>query len=340
VTAARRCGTLNKEPASDQDKKAQADANKVLDGALGPEHGTRAQTAAIRARCGNVGAVHAFMGDFEGAQAAFGQGIATAPNDSIRADLTQALRSGAHEPREPADQREESRRGDRVLPGPAEGGSQGRRPVGGLGDAQFGKARDAQGDARKPLFKAAADSYAKAGRAPARVDRAVVQRGDLLPRMARTCRRRRRSGASVLKAKPTTREALTELSNVLAEQKKYPEAVAMAQKALALDPKDKTAHKQLGAIYNKSQDNLHSKQALLAYLALEKGHEVSAPTPASGAAGTKLAATAGKPDLIIDWDADGKQYETWFYWTKGQAYHFGDGTQLEKTDWSAALASK
>jgi Flp pilus assembly protein TadD len=276
------------------------------------------------------------MGDFEGAEATFRQGLAAAPNDS---DLTQALRSARTNR---ANQLIHDKKTDEAIAyfqdllkdDPKDGDL-----WAGIGDAQFTKARDAQGDAKKPAFKAAADSYAKAA--------ALKPESSELAFNAAICYQNADDMASaetqwraVLKTKPDDKEALTELSNVLAEQKKFPEAVTMAQKALALDPKDKNAHKQLGAIYNKSQDNLHSKQALLAFLALDKGHEVPAPTDASGAAGQKLVASAGKPDLIVDWDADNAKYETFFYWAKGQAYHFGGGAQLEKTDWSAALASK
>lgn len=341
VTAAQALWDPNKEPANDQDKKSQADANKVYDEALVLLNKALALKPRDTRTLRNIGAVHAFKGDYIGAEEAFRQGLTVAPSESVtvRADLTQALHSARTNR---ASQLIREKKVDEAITYFQDLLKEDPKDAdlwAGLGDAQFTKARDAQGDAKKPAFKSAADSYAKAaalnpGSPELSFNAAICyQNADELPSAETQWR-------AVLKAKPDDREALTELSNVLADQKKFPEAVAMAQKALALDPKDKNAHKQLGAIYNKSQDNLHSKQALLAYLALDKGHEVAAPTPASGAAGTKLAATAGKPDLIIDWDADGKQYETWFYWTKGQAYHFGDGTQLEKTDWSAALASK
>jgi hypothetical protein len=48
----------------------------------------------------------------------------------------------------------------------------------------------------------------------------------------------------------------------------------------------------------------------------------------------------GKPEVIQVWEADGQKYETWFYFSKGQAYHFGGGSQLEKTDWSMAAAGE
>ena len=48
----------------------------------------------------------------------------------------------------------------------------------------------------------------------------------------------------------------------------------------------------------------------------------------------------GKPEDVYLWESDGQKFESWFYWSKGQAYHFSNGQQIEKSDWSAALAAK
>lgn len=149
-----------------------------------------------------------------------------------------------------------------------------------------------------------------------------------------------RAWRGAIAAKGEDRDAWQNLASTLADMKKYPDAIAAAMKAVAIDAKDKTGFRQLGGIYTKAQDNLHAKQALLGYLALEKGTLTEAATAASGADGAKLLAKMGKAEAIYLWEADGSKYETWFYYSKGQAFHFNGGAQLEKTDWSAALAAK
>ncbi len=284
----------------------------------------------------NLGAVYAFMGDYGQAEQYFAQGLKAAPGDS---DLTAAIRS-ARTGR--ANQLVDDKQYDQAIQyyqqllkdDPKNGDL-----WAGLGDAAFAQARAADGDARKTAFCTAADAYAKAG---------ALKPGAMeLPFNAAICYQScgnlaasEEQWKAALKIKGDDREALMNMSTVLADEKKFPEAIDAAMKAVALDPKDKTGHRQLGAIYSKAGDNLHSKQALLAFLALDKGTSADKPSEASGADGGKLAAKMGKPDAIYLWEADGQKYETWFYWTKGQAFHFGGGTQQEKTDWSAALAAK
>ena len=93
-------------------------------------------------------------------------------------------------------------------------------------------------------------------------------------------------------------------------------------------------------MYTKAGDNDRSRQEAMVYLALDKGAKVSASGAPSGAAGQKLKATMGEAEEIYAWDADGQPYESWFYWSKGQAYHFSGGIQVAKSDWSAVLAKK
>ena len=127
---------------------------------------------------------------------------------------------------------------------------------------------------------------------------------------------------------------------MLADEKKFPDAISVAMKAVACDPKNKSGYRQLGAIYAKAGDNPHSKQFLYAYLALDKGKPSDSPTSASGADGAKLQAKMGKPESIYPWEADGQKYETWFYWSKSQALHFsGDGALASKSDWGTTASA-
>ncbi len=326
----------SKEPANDEEKAKKATARQNYDEALLNLNRALALKPGDALTLRNVGTVYGLTGDYTQAEIYFRQGLAAAPGDS---DLTKALRAARTNR---AGQLIGEKKVDEAITYYQELLKDSPKDAdlwAGVGDAQFSKARVAEGDAKKPAFLAAAESYAKAAAinttaAELAFNAAICYQnaGDLPNAEAQW--------HSVLRIHPDDREALTELSTVLADQKKYPDAILAGQRALVLDPKDKNAHRQLGSIYSKASDNLRSKQSLLAYLALDKGKPVEAATDASGAAGGKLLAAAGKPDQMILWEADGQKYETWFYFAKGLAYHFGGGAQLEKSDWSAALAAK
>ena len=329
------------EPVNDAEKAAKASARKTYDEALVRLNGALALNPTDSPTLRSIGAIYGYTGDYVTAEKYFRQGLAVTPPDSLQLQslLLQSLRSARTNR---ASQLIAEKKLDEAIQYFQELLKESPKDADlwmGLGDAQFSKARGIEGDAKKPAFIAAAESYAKA----AAINTTVAE----LPFNAAICYQNAGDEASaepqwraVLKIRPEDREALSELSMVLADLKKFPEAILTGQKALALDPKDKNAHRQLGSIFNKASDNLRSKQSLLAYLALDKGKPVDAATEASGSAGAKLLSSAGKPDQMLLWEADGQKYETWFYWSKGLAYHFGGGSQLEKTDWSAALASK
>lgn len=209
----------------------------------------------------------------------------------------------------------------------------------GLGDAHFNRASAVEGDARKAEYKIAGDAYAKA--AGIRTTSADVPFNAALSY--------RQAGEFAL-AEPLWRKAaelspkdavpLDELAAVLVELKRYGDAIDAALKALVLDVQNKDRFLRLGSIYTKAGDNAKSKQVLMAYLALKNGQPADAAGAAAGAGGTKVTEMNGKPDKIYVWDAEGQKYESWFYFAKGLAYHFNAGTQVEKSDWSAALAAK
>jgi hypothetical protein len=47
----------------------------------------------------------------------------------------------------------------------------------------------------------------------------------------------------------------------------------------------------------------------------------------------------GTPEEVYPWEAKGEKYETWFYWSKKQAYHFKSGMLSVKSDWSGAAGA-
>lgn len=337
ITAAQQLyNPYTKPPENDAEKTARAQAKQDYDDA------TVALTKALSIKPGdprtirNLGAVAAFTGDYASAEKYFQTGLTLAPGDSeLTAGMKAARVNQASALLDAKKYDEAIAYYQDLLKGDANNGDL----WAGLGDAAFSQARALDGAPKIAAFKTAADAYAKAGDLRPTTPELRYNAGLCYERAGDLVNAEAQFRAE-LKAKPDDGDALAVLSSVLADEKKYAEAVTVAQKAIGLNPKDKERHHLLGTLYGKQQDNLHSRQSLLVYLALDKGANSDKPTDASGAAGAKLAASMGKPDQIVLWEADGQKYETWFYWAKGQAYHFGGGSQVEKTDWSAALAAK
>jgi tetratricopeptide (TPR) repeat protein len=326
--------TKKPENAAEEGKKAEA--KKKYDDALANLDRAKCLKPSDPRTLRNLGTVHAFMGDYGTAEKYFREGLAAAPGDSDLTALLKQTRSNQASALIDAGKYDEAEAfyATLVKEEPKNGDL-----WSGLGDARFSKAKNAKDDAAKKAdYKLAGEAYTKASELnPTSAELAF--NSALCYENAQEWALSEAQWRKTLEVRKEDAEAMNELSVVLVEQKKYPEAITVARKAVSLDPKDKNRHRQLGAIYSKASDNLHSKQALLAYLALDKGKPADAPGPSSGAAGTKLAASAGKPDQILLWEAEGQKYETWFYWSKGLAYHFGGGTQLEKTDWGSSAAS-
>jgi tetratricopeptide (TPR) repeat protein len=325
-----------KAPAGDAERSAKDLAKKNYEAAIVSLNQALCMKPGDPRSLRNLGAVSAFMGDYLRAQAYFKQGLVAAPDDS-------ALKAGFWAARiQQAAQLIDEKKFDEAMAYYREliaTDAKNADLYAGLGDAAFAKAQKADSASKKAAFCAAAEAYAKAGE---------LKPGALeLPFNAAICYQncgnlaaaeaQWRAAWAVKHDEP---DVIRNLASVLAEEKKFPEAIKIGMQAVKLDCKDKAGHRQLGAIYTKAQDNSRSKQSLLAYLALDRGKLVENPTDASGADGKKLLAKLGKPEAIYVWEAEGQKYETWFYCSKGQAYHFGGGAQQELTDWSAALAAK
>lgn len=324
------------DPANDDEKKLKADARRNYEEALASLNKAQCLKPTDPRTLRNLGAIHAFMGDYTQAEEFFKQGLAVAPGDTdIVASIKQARTGRAAQLVKEKKFVEAMQYYQDLLKGEQNNGDL----WAGLGDAALEQAKTLDGDAKKQVFTTAGDAYAKAaslasGAYELHYNSAICYQN------AGNSTAAEEQWRATLQAKPEDREVMQNLSSVLSDQKKFPDAIAMAMKAVALDATDKNGFRQLGAIYTKSGDNLRAKQALLAYLALDRGKPSDAPTDASGADGAKLSAKQGKPERILLWEAEGQKYETWFYASKGQAFHFGGGAQQEKTDWSAALAAK
>ena len=128
---------------------------------------------------------------------------------------------------------------------------------------------------------------------------------------------------------------------MLAEQRKFPEAIKLVHQAVNLKPQNKNLHRQLGSIYIKAGNNGKGNEELMVYLSLDHGKPVVDPAAAAKAsrpetAAAKTLASEGAPDQLIPWTADKDAYETWYYWSKKRAYTFKLGSLVTKSDWGTA----
>jgi tetratricopeptide (TPR) repeat protein len=327
---------FTKKPADEAETTLRAEADKHYRDAL--TYLTRASLLlpndpqTIR----NLGSVHAFMGDFKAAEAVFVEGLKVAPNDTALAQSLKSVR--VNYARSLVEQkkydeaitfftdltRTDPKNSDNYLS---------------LGEAYFARAQTKEGDARKAEFKLAGDAYGKAAELkPADADLAF--NAALAYQNAQAWDLAEVQWRAAVKARPDDVEAMASLGAVLAEQKKYVEAIKTVHGAVLLKPQQKTLHRQLGSIYTKAGNNGKGTEELMMYLAMNSGQPVADPAAtakgarAESAAGKTLA-SEGAPEQVIAWTADKDNYETWIYWAKKRAYTFKLGTLYTKSDWSA-----
>ena len=146
------------------------------------------------------------------------------------------------------------------------------------------------------------------------------------------------------KLRPDDEKVLGQLGMVLAEQRKFDEAIRVLHAAVLLKPQDKDLHRQLGSVYTKAGNNPKGTEELMVYLAMQNGQPAAdaaaaAKAAGAGSAAAKTLASDGPPDQVITWVAESASYDTWFYWEKKRAYTFKLGTLVTRSDWSAADTS-
>ncbi len=284
----------------------------------------------------NLGSVYVFLGDFKKAADIYREGLAVAPSDSaLQASLKLARTNYASQLLQEKRYDEAVSFFQDLLKSDAENADL----HAGLADATFQKAQKAEGDARKPLFKAAADAYAKA----------FSFRGDnpdlafnsaLAYQNAGEMALAENQWRAALKAKPGDVETISSLAATLAENKKYDEAITLLLEGLASSPQNRTLHRQLGGVYTKAGHNAKANEELMVFLAMQNGQaapdaEAAAKNSApAGAAGVKALAAHGAPEQVLAWEAGGEKYDSWFYWKKRMALHFKSGIQIALSDWS------
>ena len=210
--------------------------------------------------------------------------------------------------------------------------------VSGLADARFQQAQKAEGDAKKPYFKQAGDAYSKAFTMKSTNCDLAFNAG-LSYQNAGEMALSEPQWRAALKCKPGDGDAITSLASVLAEEKKFDEAISLLLDGLGADPKNKIMHRQLGGVYTKGGYNAKANEELMVFLAMQNGQPAADAAAAkssasAGAAGVKAIAANGSPDQVISWEASGEKYDSWFYWSKKMALHFKAGLLITTSDWS------
>ncbi len=287
----------------------------------------------------SLGSVFALQCDFLKADAILREGLKAAPNDSSLLEALRMVRLSM------ANKLVEDKKYDEAIGFYAE--LLKTEPNNAdhhlaLADVCFRRAQADKDEApRKADFRLAGEEYAKAAELrPNNAD--LTFNSALAYTNAQVWERAEAQWAKTVKLRPDDTDALSSWGAVLVELKRCDEAVAALHKAIALKPQDKNLHRQLGAIYTKCGNNAKGTEELMIYLALSKGQPAADAAAAAKAAkqGTdaaKTLASEGVPEQVWQWEADQQKWESWFYWAKKRAYHFGaTGALSQKSDWSAA----
>jgi tetratricopeptide (TPR) repeat protein len=288
----------------------------------------------------NLGSVYAFMGEFDKAQAAFQEGLKAAPGDSSLQYALKAVRTNYARGLVDAKKYDEAIAYFTDLVKNEAGNADAWTS---LADALFRRAQSKEGDARKADFRAAADAYAKAFELKSS-DTDLAFNAALAYQNTGAWDKAEALWRQAAKARPDDVEILASLGAVLAEQKKYDEAIRTLHQAVNLQPKNKNLHRQFGNIYTKAGNNVRATEELMVYLAMQNGQPAADAAAAAkaareGSAAAKTLATEGTPEQVIPWEADQDKYETWLYYAKKRAYTFKAGSLVTKSDWTAADTS-
>lgn len=284
----------------------------------------------------NQGAIYAFTGQFDKAAAVFEAGLKVAPRDSSLVDALKAARINH------AGHLIDQKKYDEAIGYytdllKADAGNSDLYL--GLADAHFKRAQGVKGEPARPDYKAAGDAYAKAGTLKSG-DADLPFNGALAYQNAGEWALAEGQWKASLKVRPADVDAISALGASLSELKKFDEAVQVLHDGVMANPKNKVMHRQLGAVYTRLGNNARSTEELMVFLALQAGKPVDDPaarakTAPAGSAAAKTLASLGVPEQIIPWEADQQKIESWFYWSKNQAYHFQGGNLYVKSDWNS-----
>lgn len=210
----------------------------------------------------------------------------------------------------------------------------------GLGNAYYNRAGTKTDAAKKADFKLAADAYAKAFE-NRNTDGSLAFNAALSYQNAGELALAEGQWRAFLKVQPGDADALSSLGSVLADEKKYDEAQAALEQAIALKPEEKIYFRQLAAVFSKQGNNAKTAEMMFVYLAMANGKPqadaagaVKSAKPGSAAANTATA--MGTPDKVSDWtDNQAGALQTWIYTSKHLAFTFNTaGALMQKSDWN------
>jgi tetratricopeptide (TPR) repeat protein len=328
---------FGKKAENDADKTLKAEAEKYYGMAIKSLTGATQLRPAEPQAYRNLGSVYLYMLDFPAAERAFREGLKAAPEDSsLKAALKIARVNYANQLN---DEKKYDEAivffGDLLKSDPENADLHSS-----LGSAHLNKAQTLQGDARKPEFKLAGASYQKAAEVK-KDDPDLFFNAAVAYQSAGDQATAEGMWRAALKLRPDDVEIKTGLAGTLAELGKLPEAISVLRSAIDTAPKEKKLHRQLGGIYSKANNNPKATEELMIFLALQNGQAAADPAAVAKAApagseAAKTLASMGVPEEVYPWEAQGEKYESWFYWTKKQAYHFKSGALSAKSDWSGS----
>ncbi|MGQ0653633.1 MAG: tetratricopeptide repeat protein, partial [Betaproteobacteria bacterium] len=326
---------FKKEPADDNEKTMKEEAAKHYQAAMvSLTHESRYKKSDPQT-LRNLGSVHVFMGESGKAEAVFIDALKQVPGDS---SLTYALRTArVGRARDYSDAKDFDKAigafTDLIKAEPNDSDHHL-----GLADAYFRRAQSKkEEEGRAADFKLAGDSYARAGELKADAD--LPFNAALAYQHAKVWDKSETQWRVAIKMRTEDVDARAALAEVLAEQKKFEEAVQVLHEAVLLKPQNKNLHRQFGSVYTKVGNNVKATEELMVYLAMQNGQP--SPDPAAvakaapaGSDAAKTLASEGTPDQTIAWSAEQENYESWFYWAKNRAYTFKQGRTVTRSDWA------
>jgi len=331
---------FRKKADNDADKTLRAEAEKHYQQAI------QSLTCATLLRPGNpqayrnLGSVYLYTIEFPKAERVFREGLKAAPEDSALKAALKIARVNY------ANQLNDEKRYDEAIAyfgDLLKGDPENSDLHSSLGTSYLSRAQILQGDARKPDFKLAGASYQKAGELK-KDDPDLFYNAAVAYQNAGEQAAAEAMWRAALKLRANDAEIMSGLAGTLAELGKYAEATSVLRSAIEVTPKDKKLHRQLGGVYTKANNNPKATEELMIYLALQNGQPAAnagaaAKAAPAGSEAAKTLAAMGAPEEVYPWEAQGDKYETWFYWTKKQAYHFKAGALSAKSDWSGSAGA-
>ncbi len=143
-----------------------------------------------------------------------------------------------------------------------------------------------------------------------------------------------------LAIKPDDQEALQNAATLYLERKECDKGVPLAKHLLDLDPHNYRYHDILGRLNGCTGDRGEQIAGLVFSRALRDGEVLAldgfrAHVEAAGAQSdlVRRYREEGRPEEIRTFkDTGGREYECWFYWTRGKGYAFYDGEYKYQTE--------